>query len=90
LLNTAFFGASGGVVPQALLFAAEEPNFAGSLGVGFDIWQNDGDIGKPFIRGAFISGGAIDDGHDEAAPTLPVTCFGGLRRKKAAPSSGHA
>lgn len=42
LLNTSVFGNSGGVQG-----GAEEPNFAGSLGVGFDIFKNDaiGDIG---------------------------------------------
>lgn len=39
LLNAApgFYGATGTVTPQAPLFAAEEPNFRGSLGIGFDI-----------------------------------------------------
>jgi hypothetical protein len=37
LLNTAAFGASGAVAPQGPLFAAEKPDFAGSLGVGFDL-----------------------------------------------------
>src|SRR6185436_19569476 len=37
LLDTAVFGASGPVAPQGPLFAAEKPNFAGSIGVGFDV-----------------------------------------------------
>ena len=37
LLNTAAFGSSGAVAPQAPLFAADEPNFIGSIGVGFGV-----------------------------------------------------
>lgn len=44
LLNTANWGTSGPVPPQAPWFVAEEPNFAGSLGVGFDLYQSN-DIG---------------------------------------------
>jgi hypothetical protein len=40
LLNTANFGLFGPVEPQPPLFAGEEPNFAGSLGVGLDIYQS--------------------------------------------------
>jgi hypothetical protein len=40
LLNTANFGIGGGVCPQAPAFVAEEPTFAGSLGVDFDIYQS--------------------------------------------------
>lgn len=45
LLNTANWGSSGAVAPQAPWFVAEEPNFAGSLGVGFDLFQSN-DIGE--------------------------------------------
>lgn len=44
LLNTANWGAGGPVAPQAPWFVAEEPNFAGSVGVGFDLYQSN-DIG---------------------------------------------
>jgi hypothetical protein len=40
LLNTATYGTSGAVAPQGPLFAAEEPNFTGSLGIGFDIYRS--------------------------------------------------
>lgn len=40
-LNTADHFTTGSVAPQFPLFAAEEPNFAGSLGVGFDIHKSD-------------------------------------------------
>ncbi len=42
LLNTANYGNSGGVCPTLKPNASEEPNFTGSLGVGFDIFQNTG------------------------------------------------
>lgn len=45
LLNTAVWGDSGPVAPQAPWFVAEEPNFAGSLGIGFDLYQSS-DIGE--------------------------------------------
>lgn len=45
LLNTSIWGSSGAVAPQAPWFVAEEPNFAGSLGVGFDLYQSN-DIGE--------------------------------------------
>lgn len=61
LLNTADWPPSGCVAPQAPLFAAEEPNFAGSLGVGFDIYQNPGDIDNNHIslhhNGALVGAG---------------------------------
>lgn len=44
LLNTANWGHSGAVAPQAPWFVAEEPSFAGSVGVGFDLYQSN-DIG---------------------------------------------
>lgn len=60
LLNTAFFSAPG-VPPQAPLFAAEEPNFVGSLGIGFDLYKNRNlpggypdDIGNDAIRGSSV------------------------------------
>jgi hypothetical protein len=37
LLNTSAFGATGEVAPQAPFFAANEPSFKGSIGVGFDV-----------------------------------------------------
>ena len=40
LLNTKFFRRSGGIEPQAPVFVVEEPNFAGWLGVGFDLFRN--------------------------------------------------
>jgi hypothetical protein len=45
LLDTADWGTSGAVAPQAPWFVAEEPNFAGSLGVGLDLYQSN-DIGE--------------------------------------------
>ena len=39
LLDTAHYGLTGTVEPQ---FIAEEPNFTGSLGIGFDIYRSDG------------------------------------------------
>jgi Domain of unknown function (DUF1929)/Calx-beta domain/Kelch motif len=58
LLNTAFYNTST-IAPQGPLFAAEEPNFAGSFGLGFDIYKNTGrpsypdDIGNENIRAGF-------------------------------------
>ncbi len=43
LLNTARYGTEGVVAPQPPLFAAEEPNFLGSLGLGFDIHRSTGE-----------------------------------------------
>jgi hypothetical protein len=40
LLSTAAFGASGAVDLQPPLFAAEEPDFTGSIGVGFDVHRS--------------------------------------------------
>jgi hypothetical protein len=56
LLNTAIFGNSGGVRG-----GAEEPNFAGSLGVGFDIYKNyeTGDIGDERSRSLFSNSVSI-------------------------------
>src|SRR5581483_7622537 len=56
LLNTAIFGNSGGVQG-----GAEEPNFAGSLGVGFDIYKNSefGDIGDERSRSLFSNSVSI-------------------------------
>ncbi|MBI3757781.1 MAG: hypothetical protein HY267_07385 [Deltaproteobacteria bacterium] len=58
LLNTAVYAnATPGVEPQAPLFLTEEPNFTGSLGIGFDIYKNPAyaqypaDIGDDSIRG---------------------------------------
>jgi hypothetical protein len=39
-LRTANYGTTGAVAPQAPLFAAEEPNFTGSIGIGFDIYRS--------------------------------------------------
>lgn len=44
LLSTANWGTGGAVPPQAPWFVAEEPNFAGSVGVGFDLYQSN-DVG---------------------------------------------
>jgi hypothetical protein len=49
LLNTAFFP-TGPVPPH---FMAEEPSFAGSIGLGFDLYKNDGDIGNANITPNF-------------------------------------
>ncbi|MBI3248820.1 MAG: DUF1929 domain-containing protein [Deltaproteobacteria bacterium] len=60
LLNTAFFSAPG-VASQGPVFAAEEPNFTGSLGIGFDLYKNGNlpggypdDIGNDNVRGPFV------------------------------------
>lgn len=42
LLNTANYGITGAVGPQMPPYDAEEPNFLGSLGVGFDLYRSDG------------------------------------------------
>ncbi|MGQ0604830.1 MAG: Calx-beta domain-containing protein, partial [Anaerolineales bacterium] len=42
LLNTTNYGITGTVAPQPPLFAGEEPNFANSLGVGFDLYRSGG------------------------------------------------
>ena len=58
LLNTATFDTPN-VEPQPPVFAAEEANFAGSLGIGFDIYKNDhpgtypDDSGDDIIRANF-------------------------------------
>ena len=59
LLNKSFFP-SPGIEPQGPLFSTEEPNFAGSFGIGLDIYRNTGypmgfpnDIGNPNILPAF-------------------------------------
>jgi hypothetical protein len=49
LLNTANYRA-GPVPPTAV---AEEPSFAGSIGLGFDLYKNDGDIGNANITPTF-------------------------------------
>lgn len=46
LLNTTDYGITGTVAPIAPLFAAEEPNFTNSLGIGFDIHQAPGSPGE--------------------------------------------
>lgn len=40
LLNTAYYGNNGSICPTFLPYVPEEPNFTGSLGVGFDIYKN--------------------------------------------------
>lgn len=40
LLNTARYGVADPVAPETPYFAAEEPNFENSIGVGFDIYRN--------------------------------------------------
>jgi hypothetical protein len=59
LLNKAFFN-SPGVEPQGPVSATEEPNFAGSFGIGLDIYKNTGfpggfpnDLGNVNILPAF-------------------------------------
>ncbi|GAB4577547.1 MAG: hypothetical protein Fur0022_02780 [Anaerolineales bacterium] len=39
LLNTAHYGTTGAVAPNLLGNTAEEPNFTGSLGIGFDLFE---------------------------------------------------
>lgn len=52
-LNTANFGPSGPAEPQAPHFAAEEPNFAGSVGIGFDIHK--ATDGRPEVSNNHLS-----------------------------------
>jgi hypothetical protein len=52
LLNGALFGQPG-VEPQGPSFAAEEPNFTGSVGIGFDVYRNVGEPGNDAIRTSF-------------------------------------
>lgn len=40
LLNTTPYGQNGAICPEAPRYLPEEPNFQGSLGVGFDTYQN--------------------------------------------------
>jgi hypothetical protein len=40
LLNTADYGITGTVAPHLSPFVAEEPNFTGSLGIGFDVYRS--------------------------------------------------
>ncbi len=49
LLNTLFYGNSGPVCPTLAPIAPEEPNFAGSLGIGFDIHQETGEINNNHV-----------------------------------------
>ncbi len=49
LLNTANYP-NGAVPPTAI---AEEPSFAGSIGLGFDLYKNDADIGNVNITPTF-------------------------------------
>jgi Calx-beta domain/Galactose oxidase-like, Early set domain/Glyoxal oxidase N-terminus len=42
LLNTAYYGTTGAVGPQAAPYDAEEPNYLGSLGIGFDVYRSPG------------------------------------------------
>jgi hypothetical protein len=71
LLNTANWGTSGAVPPQAPWFVAEEPNFTGSVGVGFDLYQSNdiGDLNNNHVSIHFngsrlqdFNAGAIDLG----------------------------
>jgi hypothetical protein len=55
LLNTAFYPA-GPVPPTS---AAEEPSFAGSIGLGFDLYKNEGDIGNANILPTFSNSVSI-------------------------------
>jgi hypothetical protein len=51
LLNTAVFGTKGAVCPSWAPWAAEQPNFPQSLGIGFDIYKNSdlGDLNNNHI-----------------------------------------
>lgn len=69
LLDTAAFGPEGGVSVEGPLFAAEEPNFQRSLGIGFDVFQNvaEGDPNNNHLsvhwngtRIAQVDAGAVD------------------------------
>jgi hypothetical protein len=40
MLDTSTYGVNGAIAPQAPLYAAEEPNFERSLGIGFDIYRS--------------------------------------------------
>ena len=51
LLSTAAFGSSGAVDLQAPLFAADQPNFTGSIGVGFGL-SADQAIRRPTLAAA--------------------------------------
>ena len=60
-LNSASNGATGIVGPGT----SEEPNFSGSLGVGFDIWDNGGEGGNSVslhFNGLTLASRAIDEG----------------------------
>lgn len=63
LVNTANYPATGCVAPQGPLFVAEEPNFAGSLGIGFDVYRNEsaGELSNNHVslhyNGAFVAPG---------------------------------
>lgn len=59
------------VVPQLPPFVAEEPNFGGSLGIGFDIFKNVGvpngypdDIGDDAVRGPNVFSNSISVHYD--------------------------
>ena len=70
-LNTANFGMSGIVEPQPSLYAGEEPNFANSLGIGFDVHEATGE--RPEINANHLSlhfDGAMVDEFDAAALDL--------------------
>jgi hypothetical protein len=76
LLNTGFYGSSGGLGGNA-----EEPNFTASLGVGFDLYKNDnlGDIGNENITANFSNSISI---HFNGVPltqvdATPVVDMGG-------------
>jgi Ca2+-binding RTX toxin-like protein len=67
LLDTAAHGTSGFVEPRLGPYAVEEPNFMGSLGVGFDIHKNDhpslppdqDDIGNENVAPRFTNSASI-------------------------------
>ncbi|GAB4578210.1 MAG: hypothetical protein Fur0022_09440 [Anaerolineales bacterium] len=48
LLDTSTYSITGAVPPQPPYYAAEEPNYTGSVGIGFDIYNN----GPPLDSGA--------------------------------------
>jgi len=49
LLNSTVYG-TGAVDPELPCVSAEEPAFMQSIGVGFDVYQNEFDLGNPDIR----------------------------------------
>lgn len=67
LLDTATYGTTGFVIPDHPPYAVEEPNFTGSLGVGFDVFRSDhptlpadqDDIGNDHVAANFTNSVSI-------------------------------